>query len=405
MRRRLGWGSILVALVCLTGSQPDVSGVVRTTARHTASEATTTSTPTPVSPGSQPRSSPAYPSAPVPEPVAGPDYPAAKWIPATPTNFSVANRPHDYAVDMIVIHDTEVPFAEAIRIFQDPTRQASANYVVSAGGQIVQTVLEKDIAWHAGNWDYNTGAIGIENEGYAYTQGSYTRAEYRASAQLAASICSRWGVPMDRAHVIGHNQVPDPDHPELFGGSAHRTDPGPYWDWNYFMRLAASYAGALPSPPHMMVDPIAINGLHSATVTWQMARSCHLPILGYTVVAQPGYLSSYLPATSTTATFNKLQPGTSYTFTVTATNADGHDSLTSIAVIPGRFSAVQLSAAPNSPHPYGSTLLLYGASADRAKPLYAIALLAPGSSTSNDGTAVGTKRASTSVSQAQCRSS
>ena len=28
-------------------------------------------------------------------------------------------------------------------------------------------VAEQDIAWHAGNWDYNTRAIGIEHEGYA----------------------------------------------------------------------------------------------------------------------------------------------------------------------------------------------------------------------------------------------
>lgn len=372
---------ILAVLVCLAGSVADVSGVARTAERTAAFEAATTSPPTPVSVGSLPPSRPASPSAPTQELVAGPDYPAARWISAAPTNFSVANRSHDYSVDMIVIHDTEVPFAEAIRIFQDPTRQASANYIVSANGQIAQTVLEKDIAWHAGNWDYNTRAIGIENEGYAHTPGSYTKAEYRAGAQLAASICSRWGVPMDRTHVIGHNQVPDPDHPGLFGGSAHRTDPGPYWDWNYFLSLAASDASALASPPRMMVDPVAINGLNSATVTWQAARSCRLPILGYTVVAQPGDLNSYLPPTATTATFNNLQPGTRYTFTVTATDADGHDSLTSNAVIPGRCNAVQLNAAPNSPQPYGSSVLIYGASSGCAKPLYAYALLAPVSST------------------------
>ena len=302
-------------------------------------------------------------------------------MPASQTNFSVANRPHDYSVDMVVIHDTEVPFAGAIRIFQDPTMQRSANYVVSARGQIAETVHEEDIAWHAGNWDYNTRAIGIENEGYAYIPGSFTRAEYQASAHLVASICSRWGVPVDRTHVIGHNQVPDPDHPGLSGGFAHRTDPGPYWDWNYFMGLAASYAGALPSPPRMMVDPVAINGLNDATVTWQTARSCRLPILGYTVVAQPGNMRTYLPATATTTTFNNLQPGTSYTFTVTAINADGNDSLTSKAVTPGRCNADQLSAAPNSPQPYGSPILLYGTSAGCPKPLYAFALLAPGSST------------------------
>jgi hypothetical protein len=311
----------------------------------------------------------------------GPDYAAAKWIAADPANFSVAGRPHDYPVDMIIIHDTETTFAEAIRIFQDPDMQRSANYVVSASGQIVQTVLEKDVAWHAGNWDYNTRAIGIEHEGYAWTPGLYTRAEYQASARLAASICSRWGVPMDRAHVIGHSEVPDPDNPGLFGGSSHRTDPGPYWDWNYYLDLAASYASALPSPPRMMVDPVATNGLDSATVTWQAARSCHLPILGYTVVAEPGDLISYLPATATAATFNNLLPGTSYTFTVTSTNADGHDSLTSNAVIPGRCNAVQLNALPHSPEPYGSTVVFYGDSAGCPRPLYAFALLAPGSST------------------------
>jgi hypothetical protein len=131
----------------------------------------------------------------------------------------------------------------------------------------------------------------------------------------------------------------------------------------------------------MMVDPVATNGLNSATVTWQAARSCHLPILGYVVVAQPGNLTSYLPATATTVTFNNLQPGTSYTFTVTATNTDGHDSLTSNPVIPGRCNEVQLGAAPNASQRYDSAVLLYGTSAGCLKPLYAFVLLAPGSIT------------------------
>jgi hypothetical protein len=380
VRRRLAWMCILAVLVCLSGSQPGVLEGALTTAKLAASETVTTSPITTITFGSQPPPDPASSNAPAPEHFAGTDYSTATWIPAAPTNFSVANRPRDYPVDLIVIHDTEATYAEAINIFQDPARQVSANYIVSARGKIAQVVLEKDIAWHAGNWDYNTRAIGIEHEGYAYTPGSYTKVEYQASAHLAASICSRWGVPMDRTHVIGHYQVPDPDHPDLFGGYAHRTDPGPYWDWNYYIGLAAAYADALPSPPRMVVDPVATNGLNSATVTWQVARSCHLPVLGYVVVAQPGNLTSYLPATATTATFNNLQPGTSYTFTVTATNADGHDSLTSNPVIPGRCNEVQLGAAPNSSLPYGSAALLYGTSVGCLKPLYAFALLAPGSS-------------------------
>src|SRR5215467_7652908 len=95
---------------------------------------------------------------------ATPDYPGAAWVPASPANYSSADRPHDYPVDMIIIHDTEGSVASAVSIFQDPAMQASAHYVVSNTGQIDQMVQEKDIAWHAGNWDYNTRAIGIEHE-------------------------------------------------------------------------------------------------------------------------------------------------------------------------------------------------------------------------------------------------
>src|SRR5438445_10346499 len=151
-----------------------------------------------------------------------PDYWNATWIPANPANFTVADRPHDYPVDMVVIHDIEGTAQSAINAFQDPNRQASAHYVVSKTGAITQMVAEKDIAWHAGNWDYNTRAIGIEHEGFAYAQPTwYTAAMYQASAHLIASICSRWGVPMDRTHVIGHSEVPDPNNTGLYGAPGH----------------------------------------------------------------------------------------------------------------------------------------------------------------------------------------
>src|SRR5438309_2792549 len=230
---------------------------------------------------------------------AGPDYPSASWIPADPSNYSTANRTHDYPIDMIVVHDIEGSAASAIQDFQTPNYAASAHYVVGYDGAITQMVREHDIAWHAGNWDYNTRAIGIEHAGFAYTPGLYTTAEYNASAALAASICSRYGVPMDRTHVIGHYQVPDPNNPGLFGGSDHPTDPGPYWDWTYHMATAQADANALPSPPHLMPDPVATNTSNGVTVTWQAARTCRKPITGYTVTGQPGNLSQTLPATAT----------------------------------------------------------------------------------------------------------
>src|SRR5579872_810377 len=218
---------------------------------------------------------------------ATPDYSGATWDPASPANYSVADRPHDYPVDMIIIHDTEGSFATAISMFQNPQRLASAHYVVSNTGQMVQMVQEKDIAWGAGNWDYNTRAINIEHEGYAWTPNTFTYAEYAASARLSASICSRWGVPMDRNHVIGHNQVPDPNNPALFGGSDHHTDPGPYWNWSLYMSLASQDATSLPSPPHMVLSATAAPANRSAILTWPAARTCHVPIASYDITGQP----------------------------------------------------------------------------------------------------------------------
>jgi N-acetylmuramoyl-L-alanine amidase len=261
-----------------------------------------------------------------------PDYPGATWAAASSANYSPADRPHDYPVDMIVIHDTEGSYATAISMFQDPARQASAHYVVSQTGRIAQMVQEHDIAWHAGNWDYNTRAIGIEHEGYAWKPYTFTAAEYQASEQLVASICSRWGVHLDRLHVIGHNEVPDPNDPALFGGAEHHTDPGPYWDWTTYMNQARSYAIQLPSPPHMVLDAVATPGNASTTLTWPAARWCHVPIASYHISGQPGNIAIDVTGTTTSASIGGLQNGTSYTFTVTAINSWGQDSLTTTVI-------------------------------------------------------------------------
>jgi hypothetical protein len=140
-------------------------------------------------------------------------------------------------IDRIVIHDTEGRFVGSIRVLQNARREASAHFVVSRRGQIVQLVPVTDVAWHAGNKSWNLHSIGIEHEGWADRRGSYTRAEYRASAQLVAYLAHRWGVPLDRRHIVGHAEVPDPSHRGLFGGISHHTDPGPYWNWRYYMKL------------------------------------------------------------------------------------------------------------------------------------------------------------------------
>src|SRR5712692_3709791 len=174
---------------------PRVASLVFDVLRTGASRITSTGERITVDPQPIPIDNRAAPSTVAP---ASADYSPAAWVPADPANYSVGDRPHDYSVDMIIIHDTEGSYGSAIQLFQDPAAQASAHYVVSDAGDLTQMVAEHDIAWHAGNWDYNTRAIGIEHEGYAYSPDWYTTAMYQTSARLSASICSRWGVLLDR---------------------------------------------------------------------------------------------------------------------------------------------------------------------------------------------------------------
>jgi N-acetylmuramoyl-L-alanine amidase len=119
---------------------------------------------------------------------------------------------------------------------------ASAHYVVARDGSIVQLVHLSDIAWHAGNWRVNVHSVGIEHVGDTYDPSGFTTAEYASSARLVAWLVRRYGIPVDRKHIIGHSQVPDPSDSTLLGGSDHHTDPGPHWRWGLYLRLVQRYA-------------------------------------------------------------------------------------------------------------------------------------------------------------------
>ncbi|MCX4913013.1 MULTISPECIES: N-acetylmuramoyl-L-alanine amidase [unclassified Streptomyces] len=156
------------------------------------------------------------------------DYPGAEWTAATSSNYTASDRPNTYDLDYVIIHVTQATYADTLSIFRNPAKKVSAHYVVrSADGHVAQCVREHNVAWHAGNWDYNTRSIGIEHEGWVDKPAYFTNALYEESAKLTAAICDQYGIPKDRAHILGHYQVPGSDH----------TDPGPNWDWTRYIRL------------------------------------------------------------------------------------------------------------------------------------------------------------------------
>ncbi|MXM67453.1 N-acetylmuramoyl-L-alanine amidase [Streptomyces sp. HUCO-GS316] len=155
------------------------------------------------------------------------DFRGARWLAASSANFRWADRPDDYSIDRVVIHVTQGSYASAVKVFQDPDHRAAAHYIVRKDGRVTQMIRELDVAFHAGNRDCNERSIGIEHEGFVDRPEDFTDAMYAASARLTAEICRRYGIPVDREHLIGHVEVPGTDH----------TDPGEHWDWNRYLQL------------------------------------------------------------------------------------------------------------------------------------------------------------------------
>src|SRR5581483_10774560 len=147
---------------------------------------------------------------------------------AAQTNYTKAERPIS-AIRFVVVHVSEGSFFGTVAWLRDPKAHASANFVVGRNGAVQQLVPLHDIAWHAGNWAYNVRSVGIENEGVTDDPSGFTNAQYRATAKLAAVIARRALIPIDRRHIIGHYQVPDPNDPLQGGGIDNHTDPGKFW--------------------------------------------------------------------------------------------------------------------------------------------------------------------------------
>lgn len=148
-----------------------------------------------------------------------------------------------------VVNDREDPFnPEALRkIFVD--YNLSIHYIVHRDGTVECYIPEDRVAWHAGKGTFaedeqytnrmNHYAIGIEiaaigsesdmaqyltAQEYAALDPSllgFTDAQYASLQALVRDLCSRYDIPMDRQHVLGHEDY-----------SPTKSDPGELFDWD-----------------------------------------------------------------------------------------------------------------------------------------------------------------------------
>ncbi|MFD8422224.1 N-acetylmuramoyl-L-alanine amidase [Streptomyces sp. NPDC059466] len=192
------------------------------------------------------------------------------FVPGSPAGGQVSNRPaNGIRIDTIVIHDLESTYQAGINILADPKNAASTHYVMrSSDGAVTQMVPTKDIAFQAGNYSTNLHSIGIEHEGYA-AQGAtwYTEAQYEATADLVKYLADRFQIPLDRQHVIGHDNVAGPNSSLVSG---MHWDPGNGWDWDHFMRLLGRPLGGLRGTPSVgsvvTIDPPFADNVQTVNV-------------------------------------------------------------------------------------------------------------------------------------------
>ena len=148
-----------------------------------------------------------------------------------------------------VMANREDPYnMDAIRaIFVD--YKVSIHYIISRDGTIYCYIPEDRIAWHAGKGEWSgipaftnkmnyhsigieLAAIGSQDDMSIYmTESEYqsldpsligfTDEQYDALSLLVKDLCQRHQIPLDRDHIIGHEEY-----------AARKADPGELFDWS-----------------------------------------------------------------------------------------------------------------------------------------------------------------------------
>jgi hypothetical protein len=134
--------------------------------------------------------------------------PDAVWLPSP--NFWPGRLGHDMSQpSWVVLHTMVCCWQSAWGRFQQASQQASSTYGVCLDGHVIQFVDERDGPWTNGT-NAGTGAnadsITIEHEDCGDYNGPRTEALYATSAQLVREICQRYSIPIDRQHIVKHNE-------------------------------------------------------------------------------------------------------------------------------------------------------------------------------------------------------
>ena len=168
----------------------------------------------------------------------------ARWIPSP----NCDPRPHAGFINTLVIHAISLPpenfgscYVEdlfcnrldrnAHPYFREISHlKVSSHFYIKRQGDLLQFVPTEKRAWHAGVSEYdgldrvNDFSIGIELEG-SDTQ-AFETIQYQALAALSRCLMQAYPA-IDKTRITGHSDI----------APGRKTDPGPHFDWQYFLQM------------------------------------------------------------------------------------------------------------------------------------------------------------------------
>jgi N-acetylmuramoyl-L-alanine amidase len=152
------------------------------------------------------------------------------------------------AIDVLVLHYTELPLDESLKVLRDDKRanRVSSHYVLAEDGTVYRLVPEERVAWHAGRSHWrghdalNATSIGIEIVNLHGDRHDYPDVQITALIALCGDIIGRHPAIVPR-NVVGHSDI----------APRRKVDPGLRFPW---ARLAASGIGLWPRSSASSLD-------------------------------------------------------------------------------------------------------------------------------------------------------
>ncbi|MFC1420938.1 N-acetylmuramoyl-L-alanine amidase [Streptacidiphilus sp. N8-3] len=259
---------------------------------------------------------------------------SCSFVAAGAGNAAPANRPGDgAAIRYLVLGGTTGSAASAVSTYATPGAGVSAHFVVAATGAVTQQLRTRDVAELTGNDSVDAHAVGVQTESYPLRSGSWIdEQEYASTALLVRDVAAANGIPLDRDHVLGQDDVP---YPTADGMTAAHAAPGPYWDWSHFLDLlgVAPDGNGLPvvggtvtvAPRYTAADKPVLTGCGGACtghpadfVYLRTAASSSAPLIG-----DPSLAAAGLPTSGTDGSDTSDKAVYGQTFVVAAVSADG----------------------------------------------------------------------------------